>query len=75
MLARALLQPPHLDAVTPAKNTALIDWMAARTRRTHCPHGHEFTPENTYIDPSRGFRQCRACRSSKASRRRSLESR
>jgi len=25
-----------------------------------CKHGHEFTPENTYVD-SRGFRQCREC--------------
>jgi hypothetical protein len=25
-----------------------------------CKHGHEFTPENTYVD-SRGFRQCRTC--------------
>lgn len=28
--------------------------------RTHCPHGHEYTPENTYID-KRGSRNCRAC--------------
>jgi hypothetical protein len=27
---------------------------------THCKHGHEFTPENTWID-SRNFRHCRAC--------------
>jgi hypothetical protein len=29
-------------------------------RKTHCKHGHEFTPENTYMTP-RGERQCRAC--------------
>lgn len=28
-------------------------------RKTHCKHGHEFTPENTYR--WRGGRQCRAC--------------
>ncbi len=28
--------------------------------KTHCDHGHEFTPENTYAKPS-GGRQCRAC--------------
>jgi len=30
------------------------------TEKTHCKHGHEFTPENTCT--KRGFRQCRACR-------------
>lgn len=29
-------------------------------KRTHCIRGHEFTPENTYIEP-RGGRQCREC--------------
>lgn len=28
--------------------------------KTHCKHGHEFTPENTYIRPS-GYRTCRTC--------------
>lgn len=27
---------------------------------THCPAGHEYTPENTYISPA-GGRNCRAC--------------
>lgn len=30
-------------------------------RKTHCPHGHEFTPENTSTR-RRGGRQCRTCR-------------
>lgn len=29
--------------------------------RTHCPHGHEFTPENTYLNP-RGYKECVTCR-------------
>lgn len=30
--------------------------------KTHCPHGHEFTPENTYkIGPQKKWRACRAC--------------
>ena len=33
---------------------------------THCKHGHEFTPENTYVAKS-GFRQCRACAKIKTS--------
>lgn len=34
--------------------------------KTHCPVGHEYTPENTYLPPSRLWRQCRACRNEAA---------
>lgn len=29
--------------------------------KTHCKHGHEFTPENTKTDPNRTGRICRTC--------------
>lgn len=29
--------------------------------KTHCKHGHKFTPANTYINTVSGARQCRAC--------------
>ena len=29
--------------------------------KTHCPHGHEYTKENTYILPGSGSRVCRTC--------------
>lgn len=29
--------------------------------KTHCPQGHEYTPENTYRIPSTGTRLCREC--------------
>lgn len=32
-----------------------------RAPRTHCKHGHEFTPENTYVNPKTGQRFCRTC--------------
>lgn len=64
---RACANPAHLEAVTLQENlrrgigsgpagaaTAAI-WLA----RTHCKHGHEFTPENTRL--YRGRRCCRAC--------------
>lgn len=30
-------------------------------RKTHCPRGHAYSEENTYLD-SRGFRNCRKCK-------------
>lgn len=34
------------------------DWHA---RRTHCPEGHEFTPENIYWDSNGTSRRCKTC--------------
>ena len=34
---------------------------AIQAARTHCPRGHAYDQENTYIAPS-GKRACRACR-------------
>lgn len=33
----------------------------SNARKTHCKHGHEFTPENTYRHSPTGGRKCRAC--------------
>ncbi|MFF9804475.1 HNH endonuclease [Streptomyces coeruleorubidus] len=54
--------PDHLEAVPKKEALRRRDWESARARRTHCPHGHAYTPENSYPDP-RGFRQCRTCHS------------
>lgn len=50
------VNPDHLEPVTREEN------MRRRSEaQTHCKHGHEFTPENTYPRPKDGRRQCRAC--------------
>lgn len=38
--------------------------------KTHCPHGHEYTEENTYVDPTHGRRNCRTCRTEASRKRR-----
>lgn len=30
--------------------------------RSHCPQGHEYTADNTYVHPKTGYRQCETCR-------------
>lgn len=53
--------PDHLEAVSARENIRRgIGRSAINARKTHCNHGHEFTPENTHIT-SRGTRSCRAC--------------
>lgn len=59
---RACVNPHHLEAVTPRTNTqrglsgALV---------MECRHGHPYTPENTYRNPTTGQRKCRACKREK----------
>jgi len=53
---RSCCNPAHLEAVTQQQNMQRGSFGG----RTHCKHGHEYTPENTYRD-TRG-RQCRECR-------------
>lgn len=47
--------------------------IAANAAKTHCPKGHEYTPENTIIDPSvggkNGGRRCKICRREQAKAR------
>lgn len=53
---RGCCNPKHIELVTHAEN------MRRRSeRQTHCKQGHEFTPENSYIQPD-GARKCRRCR-------------
>lgn len=33
-----------------------------RDQRTTCSNGHSLTPENVYLAPATGYRECRACR-------------
>jgi hypothetical protein len=59
---RACCNPDHLEPVTDAENCRRgISPHGLNMRKTHCKHGHEFTPENTYMEPNHAGRQCRTC--------------
>lgn len=57
---RSCVNPAHLEPVTRQVNLLRGETIAAAAaQRTHCPAGHEYTPENTRIN--RGSRICREC--------------
>jgi hypothetical protein len=56
---RACVNPDHLEPVTAAENLR-----RGRALVTHCPEGHEYTPENTRTRDVNGYprRECLTCR-------------
>lgn len=58
---RGCVNPWHLEPVTDAVNILRgVGPPAMNAKKTHCVHGHEFTPENTIA--RKDGRECRACR-------------
>lgn len=67
---RHCVNPAHLEAVPPRINYIRGHGATGiNARKTHCKHGHEFTPENTHHRPG-GGRTCRTCARAKCRRRR-----
>ena len=59
---RACVNPAHLELVTSRTNTLRgLGRTARNARRTHCPKGHPYSPENTLVSKD-GERFCRECR-------------
>ena len=59
---RHCVNPEHLEAVTPLENVARgKTFVAEKLARTHCPQGHPYDEENTYLYNGR-HRQCKTCR-------------
>jgi hypothetical protein len=60
---RICVRPDHLEVVSHRQNIRRIpkqEHGKFQRQKTHCPQGHEYTPENTYS--YQGWRQCRTCR-------------
>jgi hypothetical protein len=60
---RLCVNPAHLEAVPARVNNARSTSPSSQNAaKTHCKHGHEFTPENIYVPAKRPNRRyCRAC--------------
>lgn len=60
---RGCVNPQHMEPVSRGENVLRGESQSARqARQTHCIHGHEFTPENTYRRPGApNKRDCRVC--------------
>lgn len=60
------INPQHLELMSVADHArhhgptaAFLALVEERRSRTHCPKGHEYTPENTIL--KQGKRHCREC--------------
>jgi hypothetical protein len=64
-LHRRCVNPLHLEPVSARDNThrSTVAIAAQNAAKTHCPQGHEYTPENTYVwaDAPGASRHCRTC--------------
>lgn len=56
---RACVNPEHLTPLTQAEHS--VETVANLPPRTHCKHGHELTPENSYVRPGATRPTCRRC--------------
>lgn len=65
---RACVNPSHLEPVSHRVNVLRGQSFAAiNARKTHCPRGHAYSPENTRIERC-GGRRCRTCERAKKRR-------
>lgn len=66
---RHCVNPDHLRPMSAAQNNSRELAVSFWSQKTHCPKGHEYTPENTYIEVY-GARRCRQCQRDKSARQR-----
>lgn len=67
---RNCCNPQHLELVTASENTTRQDH--AGRRKTHCPAGHEYSPDNTFVRAGR--RVCKTCEQARDRKRKRRDS-
>lgn len=66
---RRCVNPAHLEPVSRSINLLRGDTIPAEhAKKTHCPQGHEYTQENTYVYAKTNSRYCRICRAKYSNR-------
>jgi|SRR3990167_1332734 len=65
---RQCVNPIHLEMVSHLTNCQR--GIQRGHKITHCPKGHEYTLENTYIPKSKACRMCRQCHTERERQRR-----
>ncbi len=65
---RNCCNPDHLEPVTKQENIRRGNGGKHHRTKTHCPHNHEYSPENTVTRVRRGrlCRDCKACRDARS---------
>ena len=58
---RPCFNPLHLQPLTPQENIHRGLTGKIHDGSTHCPNGHPWNTETTYIHPNGRWRRCRAC--------------
>jgi len=62
--SKLCVRPDHLQVVTPSEHCGITrphtNRKLANQNKTHCPRGHEYTPENTWTS-KKGERLCKQC--------------
>lgn len=55
------VNPAHLEAIDPNKHMEVHNHFVVQNKeKQFCPHGHEYTEENTYRN-TKGYRYCLIC--------------
>jgi len=66
---RNCCNPYHLEIVTTKENSRRGLLGNINRMKTHCPQGHEYTLENTYLEKNNpNHRHCKICRSNVSKR-------
>lgn len=59
---RECVNPAHMEAVTPLENSSRgLTYRLLNGMDNKCRNGHEYTPENTYVEPNGYNVRCRTC--------------